>query len=159
MVQVFGLVYWPDVKETKNIFQYRKQEVSDSSETYQRELAYASLLVEVIKSDEKFDDRELAELFDVLSRKLKIHDDQLHNFAELAKQTSDDSTSLFEFTREINDKYEYDEKVKLIEDLWRIAYSDGRLDKYEDYVIRKVADLIYVTHSDFIKSKLIIKNQ
>ena len=147
------------LKSIQNIFQHRKQEVSDSSETYQRELAYASLLVEVIKSDEKFDDRELAELFDVLSRKLKIHDDDLHNFAELAKKKSDDSTSLFEFTREINDKYEYDEKVKLIEDLWRIAYSDGRLDKYEDYVIRKVADLIYVTHSDFIKSKLIIKNQ
>ena len=147
------------LKSIQNIFQHRKQEVSDSSETYQRELAYASLLVEVIKSDEKFDDRELAELFDVLSRKLKIHDDELHNFAELAKKKSDDSTSLFEFTREINDKYEYDEKVKLIEDLWRIAYSDGRLDKYEDYVIRKVADLIYVTHSDFIKSKLIIKNQ
>ena len=147
------------LKSIQNIFQHRKQEMSDSSEIYQRELAYASLLVEVIKSDEKFDDRELAELFNVLSRKLKIHDDELHNFAELAKQKSNDSTSLFEFTREINDKYEYDEKVKLIEDLWRIAYSDGQLDKYEDYVIRKVADLIYVTHSDFIKSKLIIKNQ
>ena len=147
------------LKSIQNIFQHRKQEVSDSSETYQRELAYASLLVEVIKSDEKFDDRELAELFDVLSRKLKIQNDELHNFAELAKKKSDDSTSLFEFTREINDKYEYDEKVKLIEDLWRIAYSDGQLDKYEDYVIRKIADLIYVTHSDFIKSKLSVRNQ
>ena len=147
------------LKSIQNIFQHRKQEVSDSSETYQRELAYASLLVEVIKSDEKFDDRELTELFDVLSRKFKIHDNELQNFAELAKKKSNDSTSLFEFTREINDQYEYDEKVKLIEDLWRIAYSDGQLDKYEDYVIRKVADLIYVTHSDFIKSKLIIKNQ
>ena len=147
------------LKSIQNIFQHRKQEMSDSSEIYQRELAYASLLVEVIKSDEKFDDRELTELFDVLSRKFKIHDNELQNFAELAKKKSNDSTSLFEFTREINDQYEYDEKVKLIEDLWRIAYSDGQLDKYEDYVIRKVADLIYVTHSDFIKSKLIIKNQ
>ena len=147
------------LKSIQNIFRHRNQEVSDSSEIYQRELAYASLLVEVIKSDDKFDDRERAKLFDVLSEKLEIRDDELQNFAELAKQKSDESTSLYEFTREINDKYEYDEKVKLIEDLWRIAYSDGRLDKYEDYVIRKVADLIYVTHSDFIKSKLIIKNQ
>ena len=147
------------LKSIQNIFRHRNQEVSDSSEIYQRELAYASLLVEVIKSDDKFDDRERAKLLDVLSKKLKIRDDELQNFAELAKQKSDESTSLYQFTREINDKYEYDEKVKLIEDLWRIAYSDGRLDKYEDYVIRKVADLIYVTHSDFIKSKLIIKNQ
>ena len=147
------------LKSIQNIFRHRNQEVSDSSEIYQRELAYASLLVEVIKSDDKFDDREREKLFDVLSKKLKIRDDELQNFAELAKQKSDESTSLYEFTREINDKYEYDEKVKLIEDLWRIAYSDGQLDKYEDYVIRKIADLIYVTHSDFIKSKLSVKNQ
>ena len=147
------------LKSIQNIFRHRNQEVSDSSEIYQRELAYASLLVEVIKSDDKFDDRERAKLLDVLSKKLKIRDDELQNFAELAKQKSDESTSLYEFTREINDKYEYDEKVKLIEDLWRIAYSDGQLDKYEDYVIRKIADLIYVTHSDFIKSKLSVKNQ
>ena len=147
------------LKSIQNIFRHRNQEVSDSSEIYQRELAYASLLVEVIKSDDKFDDRERAKLLDVLSKKLKIRDDELKNFAELAKQKSDESTSLYEFTREINDKYEYDEKVKLIEDLWRIAYSDGQLDKYEDYVIRKIADLIYVTHSDFIKSKLSVKNQ
>ena len=147
------------LKSIQNIFRHRNQKVSDSSEIYQRELAYASLLVEVIKSDDKFDDRERAKLFDVLSEKLEIRDDELQNFAELAKQKSDESTSLYEFTREINDKYEYDEKVKLIEDLWRIAYSDGQLDKYEDYVIRKIADLIYVTHSDFIKSKLSVKNQ
>ena len=147
------------LKSIQNIFRHRNQEVSDSSEIYQRELAYASLLVEVIKSDDKFDDRERAKLLDVLSKKLKIRDDELQNFAELAKQKSDESTSLYQFTREINDKYEYDEKVKLIEDLWRIAYSDGQLDKYEDYVIRKIADLIYVTHSDFIKSKLSVKNQ
>ena len=147
------------LKSIQNIFRHRNQEVSDSSEIYQRELAYASLLVEVIKSDDKFDDREREKLFDVLSKKLKIRDDELQNFAELAKQKSDESTSLYEFTREINDKYEYDEKVKLIEDLWRIAYSDGQLDKYEDYVIRKIADLIYVTHSDFIKSKLSVRNQ
>ena len=146
------------LKSIQNIFRHRNQEVSDSSEIYQRELAYASLLVEVIKSDDKFDDRERAKLFDVLSEKLEIRDDELQNFAELAKQKSDESTSLYEFTREINDKYEYDEKVKLIEDLWRIAYSDGQLDKYEDYVIRKIADLIYVSHSDFIKSKQKIKN-
>ena len=147
------------LKSIQNNFRHRIQEASDSSEIYQRELAYASLLVEVIKSDDKFDDRERVKLFDVLSKKLKIRDDELQNFAELAKQKSDESTSLYQFTREINDKYEYDEKVKLIEDLWRIAYSDGQLDKYEDYVIRKIADLIYVTHSDFIKSKLSVKNQ
>ena len=142
----------------RKIFKSSEKDTLDSSQKYQQELAYASLLVEVIKSDDNFDDRERSKLLDILSGKLKIHDDELENFAELAKQRSEDSTSLYEFTREINDSYKYDEKVKLIEDLWGVAYSDGQLDKYEDYVIRKVADLIYVNHSDFIKSKLKIKN-
>ena len=147
------------LKSIQNIFKRREQEVFDSSRTYQQELTYASLLVEVIKSDDKFDERERAQLLDVLSTKLKILDDELQNFVELAEKKAEDSTSLYEFTREINDEYKYDDKVKLIEDLWGIAYSDGQLDKYEDYVIRKIADLIYVTHSDFIKSKLSVKNQ
>ena len=146
------------LKSIQNIFSRRNQAGPDSSDPYQRELAYASLLVEVIKSDDKFDDLERAKLLDVLSKKLNIHDDELKNFTELAEKKSEDSTSLYEFTREINDEYEYEGKLKLIEDLWRIAYSDGQLDRYEDYVIRKVADLIYVTHSDFIKSKLNVKN-
>ena len=146
------------LKSIQNIFSRRNQAEPDSSDPYQRELAYASLLVEVIKSDDKFDDLERTKLLDVLSKKLNIHDDELKNFAELAEKKSEDSTSLYEFTREINDEYDYEGKLKLIEDLWRIAYSDGQLDKYEDYVIRKIADLIYVSHSDFIKSKLKIKN-
>ena len=60
------------LKSIQNIFRHRNQEASDSSEIYQRELAYASLLVEVIKSDDKFDDRERAKLFDVLSEKLQF---------------------------------------------------------------------------------------
>ena len=146
------------LKSIKNILKRRKQEVLDSSQTYQQELTYASLLVEVIKSDDKFDDRERAQLLDVLSNKLNILDYELQNFVELAEKKAEDSVSLYEFTREINDEYKYDEKVNLIEDLWGIAYSDGQLDKYEDYVIRKIAELIYVSHSDFIKSKLKIKN-
>ena len=146
------------LKSIQNILKRREQEVLDSSQTYQQELTYASLLIEVIKSDDKFDDRERAQLIDVLSNKLNILDDELQNFVELAEKKAEDSTSLYEFTREINDEYKYDDKVKLIEDLWGIAYSDGQLDKYEDYVIRKIADLIYVSHSDFIKSKLRIKN-
>ena len=58
------------------------------------------------------------------------------------------------FTREINDSFEYENKCKLIESMWRIAYADGNVDKYEEHIIRKVSSLIYVAHSDFIQAKL-----
>ena len=146
------------LKSIQNIFKRKENESAVDSKKSEQELAYASLLIEVINSDNKFDDRERDKLLEILSSKLDIHKEELDSFTELAQKQSEDSTSLYEFTREINDQYEYEEKVSLITDLWGIAYSDGKLDKYEDYVIRKIADLIYVSHADFIKSKLKIKN-
>ena len=146
------------LKSIQNIFKRKENESAVDSKKSEQELAYASLLIEVINSDNKFDDRERDKLLEILSSKLDIHKEELDNFTELAQKKSEDSTSLYEFTREINDQYEYEEKVSLITDLWGIAYSDGKLDKYEDYVIRKIADLIYVSHTDFIKSKLKVKN-
>ena len=146
------------LKSIQNIFKRKENESVVDSKKSEQELTYASLLIEVINSDNKFDDRERDKLLEILSSKLDIHKEELDNFTELAQKKSEDSTSLYEFTREINDQYEYEEKVSLITDLWGIAYSDGQLDKYEDYVIRKIADLIYVSHADFIKSKLKVKN-
>ena len=146
------------IKSIQNIFKRKENESAVDSKKSEQELAYASLLIEVINSDNKFDDRERGKLLEILSNKLDIHKEELDNFTELAQKKTEDSTSLYEFTREINDQYEYEEKVSLITDLWGIAYSDGKLDKYEDYVIRKIADLIYVSHADFIKSKLKVKN-
>ena len=146
------------LKSIQNIFKRKENETAADSNKSEQELIYASLLIEVINSDNKFDDRERDKLLEILSSKLDIHKEELDNFTELAQKQSEDSTSLYEFTREINDQYEYEEKVSLITDLWGIAYSDGKLDKYEDYVIRKIADLIYVSHADFIKSKLKVKN-
>ena len=146
------------LKSIQNIFKRKENESPVDSKKSEQELTYASLLIEVINSDNKFDDRERDKLLEILSSKLDIPKEELDNFTELAQKKSEDSTSLYEFTREINDQYEYEEKVSLITDLWGIAYSDGKLDKYEDYVIRKIADLIYVSHADFIKSKLKVKN-
>ena len=146
------------INTIRKFFKSNENSKSDNLEGNQDELAYASLLIEVIKSDDHFDQREHDELLNILSTKLSIDEKALGELSELAQKKSDESTSLYEFTREINDKYQYEEKVQLIEDLWRIAYSDERIDKYEDYVIRKVADLIYVSHSDFIKSKLKVKD-
>ena len=146
------------LKSIQNIFKRKENEPAVDSKKSEQELTYASLLIEVINSDNKFDDRERDKLLEILSSKLGINKEELDNFTELAQKKSEDSTSLYEFTREINDQYEYEEKVSLITDLWGVAYSDGKLDKYEDYVIRKIADLIYVSHADFIKSKLKVKN-
>ena len=118
------------------------------------DIAYAALLVEVIKSDHEIDERESKKLLEILNNKLSSNYGDLSEIVAIAEEKSDESTSLYEFTRLINDEYDYQKKVTLIENMWAIAFADEEIDRYEEYLIRKISDLTYVSHSDFIKSKL-----
>ena len=71
-----------------------------------------------------------------------------------AETASAKSTSLYEFTRVINAHCDEMEKFKLVREFWRVANADGNIDKYEDNLIRKIADLIYLPHSQYIRAKL-----
>ena len=72
---------------------------------------------------------------------------------ELARQESQDSHSLHPFLRRINRHFDPEQKAEILEDLWRVAFADGRLDKYEEYHIRRIADLLHLPHSAFIRAK------
>jgi uncharacterized tellurite resistance protein B-like protein len=121
------------------------------------DLTCAALLVEVMNSDHELDEREHQEFMAVLQQSYNIAEADLEELIQLAKDEAFEATSLYEFTKLINDSYDYEQKIELIENMWRIAFSDKRLDKYEDHLIRKVSELIYVSHSDFIKTKLKIR--
>ena len=73
---------------------------------------------------------------------------------EQASDRVDESTSLYEFTRVINDHYSAEQKLQLVSCMWQVAYADGNLDKYEEHLIRRVAELTYVPHQDYIRVKL-----
>jgi uncharacterized tellurite resistance protein B-like protein len=70
-----------------------------------------------------------------------------------AEDNADQATSTFEFTRVVKEYFDDAQRVELLLALWRVAYADGVLDKYEEHFIRKVSDLLYVSHSDFIRAK------
>ncbi|MBT6058210.1 MAG: TerB family tellurite resistance protein [Gammaproteobacteria bacterium] len=122
------------------------------------DLICAALMIEVMNSDHQLDERENEEFLRVLQQQYQISEEDLHEISELAKEEAHQATSLYEFTSLINADYEYEQKVGLIENMWRIAFSDEKLDRYEDHLIRKVSELIYVSHSDFIRTKLKVKN-
>jgi uncharacterized tellurite resistance protein B-like protein len=117
------------------------------------DLASACLLIEVMKSDHELDDREAAEFIEILQKQLDISDEDLADLVTLAEAEAKQATSLYEFTSLINAGYDYENKLALIENMWRVAYADERLDKYEEHLIRKISDLIYVSHRDFIRTK------
>ena len=142
----------------KKIFQTEESEdltIDDKTSTK----ACVALLLETSMADEILDESELMALKNTLQKDFQINEDEIDELIDLAKENVEDSTSLYEFTRDINDNFDAAERVKLIESMWKIAYADGNIDKYEEHIIRKVSNLIYVAHSDFIKAKLSAKEQ
>lgn len=122
------------------------------------ELAGAALMVELMQTDHQLDERESEEFIKVLRETFQLESNEVDQIISLAHEQADHATSLYEFTRLINDNYSYQDKVLLIENLWRLAFADEKLDKYEEGLIRRVADLIHVSHGDFIQAKLRIKS-
>ena len=142
----------------KKIFQTEESEdltIDDKTSTK----ACIALLLETSMADEILDESELMALKNTLQKDFQINENEIDELIDLAKENVEDSTSLYEFTRDINDNFDAAERVKLIESMWKIAYADGNIDKYEEHIIRKVSNLIYVAHSDFIKAKLSAKEQ
>ena len=142
----------------KKIFKTEESEkptIDDNTSTK----ACIALLLETSMADEVLDESELMALKNTLQKDFQINEDEIDELIDLAKENVEDSTSLYEFTRDINDTFDAAERVKLIESMWKIAYADGNIDKYEEHIIRKVSNLIYVAHSDFIKAKLSAKEK
>jgi len=116
--------------------------------------ACSALLIEVAYADKIFDESEIISLKESLKETYDIDDIIIDELISDAKKTVDESTSLYEYTRVVNDEFEYSDKLELLSRIWKLAFADGNLDKYEDHLIRKISDLIHISHSDFIKIKL-----
>ena len=121
-------------------------------------LAAAALLVEVAAIDQHFAPDEWRQLRQSLCTQCGLSETEAAELIDEARQASANSTSLYDFTREINQHFQYEDKLQLMENLWRVAYADGNLDKYEEHIIRRIADLIYVSHGDFIRMKIVVRD-
>lgn len=116
-------------------------------------LACAVLLTEVMHADHTLEAAEAAALRDVIHRLFGLTDAAADDLLSRASEQVRNANDLFRFTRVINETFSDSEKYRLIHGLWQVAYSDAQLDKYEEHMIRKVADLLYVSHSDFIRAR------
>jgi uncharacterized tellurite resistance protein B-like protein len=125
----------------------------------QKQLAVAALLIEVAMADHVFDEREMLSLQHHLKQKFAITDSQLAELIDLAKDESAQATSLHQFTSLVHQHCIPQEKFELLVSMWELALADAELNKYEEYVIRKVADLIYMSHAEFMRAKSVAKSK
>ncbi|MEM7277616.1 MAG: TerB family tellurite resistance protein [Pseudomonadota bacterium] len=135
-----------------------KDEVSDSGEREDAiELATAALMIEVARADHHFDPREFEKLIKLLEARLNLTPDAALLLSEQAETRVENSVSLYEFTRRLHDSLEPSEKSSIVDMLWQVAFADGRLDMYEDALILKLSDLLYVPRTEVMRLKSIAK--
>jgi uncharacterized tellurite resistance protein B-like protein len=145
----------------ERIKQFFTTEISNTEGdlAHRQQLAAASLMVEVMVIDRHLEEEELSVIQRLLREKFDLDEAEIDHLITLAHQEVKESTSLYQFTRLVNDHFDQQSKNGLIMNLWEVALADDEIDKHEEAIIRRIAELIYVPHSDFIRAKHEARNR
>ncbi|SEF96708.1 TerB family tellurite resistance protein [Vibrio hangzhouensis] len=123
------------------------------TQTISPNLAIAALLCEVSSADYQIDEQEEQAKRTLVVRMLELTESEAATLIEQAKEQIKNSASLYDFTSGLRELSQ-DKRFELIKAMWAVAHADGVIDPLEDAVIRKVAELLYVDHSEFIRAKI-----
>ena len=128
---------------------------SDPQQTHehQLQLASAALLMEMVRADFEVQPAEREHVLALLTKEFSLTPQEALRLAGLGEDAVHESVSLFEFTQTIDKTLSVSDKVRIIEMLWQVAYADDALDKYEESLIRKLADLLHLSHRQLIQAK------
>ena len=121
-------------------------------------LAAAVLLFEMARADYDHQPSEHAALRDGLIRDFGVPEATVDALLAQAEQRARNSVSLYEFVTALNATMDFGKKRELLRLMWKVAYADGRIDPHEEHLLRKIADLLGLSHADFIRGKLANNN-
>jgi len=120
-------------------------------------IATCALLLEMSQIDGDFSESEKEGILSIFKREYEVDDEHIAELIETADKELKGSLDLWQFTNLINRNYTPEEKIEIIEMVWRIAYTDGKLDKHEDFLVHKLADLLHLTHRQLIDAKIKVR--
>lgn len=121
------------------------------------EIACSVLLCEVMLADGQLETTEQKKLNDIISTQFQLTPGEVSEIINHALALCENATDFYQFTSKINEKYSLEQRVKMLELLWQVAYADGELASIEEHIIRKIADLLHLRHSEYIQTKLNIQ--
>lgn len=121
-------------------------------------LATAALLVEMVRADTQTLWEEATALHGLLARHFKLSPDEVRGLIAAAEREADASVSLQGYTKLMNDSLDAADKAQVLELMWRMAFADRKLDKYEEHLVRKVADLLYLPNSELVRTRLKVED-
>lgn len=135
-----------------------KTEIKKEDSAERIQVATCALLLEVANSDDEFSDIEEENIIQILKRDFGLSDEYAKELIQLSDRERKESIDLWQFTHLINEHYSPEEKIKIIEMVWKVIYADGKLDKYEDHLAHKLSNLLQLTHEQLIDAKLKVRN-
>jgi uncharacterized tellurite resistance protein B-like protein len=149
-------------KTMKRFFQQLLNDLLNSSgemdgsakKQHSLEMAASVILLETAATDRDVSNEELAGITDILRQHFNLAGPDTDALLEAAETARREAIDIHQFTQIINEHCSKDQKAKLIEYVWQIIYTDGRLDKHEDFLAHKLARLMHIDHKDFIAAKL-----
>jgi len=132
---------------------------SGSDSSHQVKVAAAVLLEEMTRADYSQLPEERQAVIELLQETFQLSTDESSELLKLATDKADAAACLHEFTNLINQSFSAEQRILMVELLWRVAYSDSVLDKHEEHLVRKVSDLLHVSHKDFIQAKIRVSDE
>ena len=142
-----------------NFFKKTKKDQSSSNSSFEIELTAAVLAYEIARADGDVSSDELSVLMEEIEIIAKKVGKEKSEILKIVEVYSHDSISFHEFIEDINKNYSKDQKLSLIDFLWKTAYADGRLEVNEERLVRRIADLIKIKHIEVLKLKNLSKNK
>lgn len=123
------------------------------------EIAACALFIEMAQVDGEFTDDERKFILSEMKKTFDLDEECANNLMDLAEKKVKESVSVYEFTTIINTTFSNDEKLDLIQNLWKLIYRDNKLSAYEDQLIKRIAGNLNIEHKDIISAKLLVKEQ
>jgi len=117
-------------------------------------IAACALFVEMARIDEKFTEEEMDTILSIVQERYGLSREHADALVAEANKELDKSVDLWQFARLINENYSTDEKIEIIETLWRMVFVDGKMDRYEHYLMNKLKNLLRLSHDQLIAAKL-----
>jgi len=117
-------------------------------------VATCALFVEMARIDEKFTPAEVETIISILKEKYGLSREHADTLLTEADRELAESVDLWQFARLINENYSVDEKIEIIETLWQMVFVDGKMDRYEHYLMNKLKNLLRLSHDQLINAKI-----
>ena len=118
------------------------------------QVASCAVLLEMANTDNELSEIERENIINLLKKDFHLSDEDAQELIEVTNKELKESIDLWHFTNLINVNYSTQEKIRVIETVWRVIYSDGKLNAHEDYLVHKLATLLKLTHKELIDAKL-----